>query len=168
LNILMVTSEAVPFAKTGGLADAVSALSVALSKLGHDVRIVLPRYYRIDRSKLEHLNGPMGVQCGYQEVWTGVYSSSLPDSNVPVYFIDHEQSYGRDGIYGAPDEPDFNDNPQRFSLLGHAALQLCRKIGWTPDIVHAHDWAAALAPILLKFHEEYTDFSASAHSIELG
>lgn len=162
LNILMVTSEAVPFAKTGGLADAVSALSVALSKLGHDVRVVLPRYYRIDRNKLEHVSGPMGVHCGYQEIWTGVYSAVLPDSTVPVYFIDHEQSYGRDGIYGIPEEPDFNDNPQRFSLLGHAALQLCRKIGWMPDIVHAHDWAAALAPILLKFHEAYSDFSATA------
>lgn len=158
----MVTSEAVPFAKTGGLADAVSALSIALSKLGHDVRIVLPRYYRIDRSALELIPGPMGVHCGYQEIWTGLYTTKLSGSDVPVYFIDHEQTYGRDGIYGVPGETDFNDNPQRFSLLGHAAFQLCRKINWMPDIVHAHDWAAALAPILLKFHGEYHDFSSTA------
>ncbi len=162
MKILMVTSEAVPFAKTGGLADAVSALSIALSKQGHDVRIVMPRYYKIDRSKLEHIPGPMGVHPGYQEIWTGVYQGSLPDSTVPVYFIDHEQSFGRDGVYGVPGETDFNDNPQRFSLLGHAAFQLCRKIQWYPDVIHAHDWAAALAPILLKFNERKGEFAKTA------
>jgi starch synthase len=162
MKILMVTSEAVPFAKTGGLADAVSALSIALAEQGHDVRIVMPRYYRIDRSKLTLIPGPMGVHPGYQEIWTGAYESVLPGSKVPVYFIDHEQSYGRDGIYGVPGETDFNDNPQRFSLLGHAAFQLCRKIQWIPDVIHAHDWAAALAPILLKFNERQGEFAHTA------
>lgn len=162
MKILMVTSEAVPFAKTGGLADAVSALSLALAKEGHDVRIVMPRYYKIDRNKLSLLPGPMGVHPGYQETWTGVYESSLPDSKVPIYFIDHENSYGRDGVYGVPGETDFADNPQRFSLLGHAAFQLCRKIKWFPDIIHAHDWAAALAPILLKFGERKNEFAQTA------
>jgi glycogen/starch synthases, ADP-glucose type len=162
MKILMITSEAVPYAKTGGLADAVSALSIALAKQGHDVRIVMPRYYRIDRNKLKLLPGPMGVHPGYQEIWTGVYEAVLPDTSVPVYFIDHEQSFGRDGIYGGPGETDFNDNPQRFSLLGHAAFQLCRKIQWYPDIIHAHDWAAALAPILLKFNERHDEFARTA------
>ena len=75
MKILMVTSEAVPFAKTGGLADAVSALSIALTELGHDVRIVLPRYYKIDRDKLNLLPGPMCVHCGFGETWTAVYES---------------------------------------------------------------------------------------------
>lgn len=162
MKILMITSEAVPFAKTGGLADAVSALSIALEKLGHDVRIVMPRYYKIDRNKLKQLSGPMGVHSGYQEIWTAVYESTLPGSKVPVYFIDHEQSFGRDGIYGVPGETDFNDNPQRFSLLGHAAFQLCRKMQWIPDVMHAHDWAAALAPILLKFNERHGNFANTA------
>ncbi len=162
MKILMVTSEAVPFAKTGGLADAVSALSLALAKEGHDVRIVMPRYYRIDRSKLEALPGPMGVHPGYQEIWTGVYTAKLPGTSVPVYFIDHEQSYGRDGIYGVPGETDFNDNPQRFSLLGHATFQLCRKLEWYPDVIHAHDWAAALPVILLKFNERRGNFAKTA------
>ena len=162
MNILMVTSEAVPFAKTGGLADAVSALSVALTNLGHDVRIVMPRYYRIDRSKLTIIPGPMAVHPGYQELWASVYESTLPGTTVPVYFIDHEQSFGRDGVYGVPGETDFHDNPQRFSLLGHAAFQLCRKIRWFPDIIHAHDWAAALAPVLLKFNERHDEFAHTA------
>lgn len=159
----MVTSEAVPFAKTGGLADAVSALSIALTELGHDVRIILPRYYKIDREKLELLPEPMSVHCGFGEVWTAVYKSVLPGKTpVPVYFIDHEQLFGRDGIYGTPQETDFHDNPERFTLLSQSAFQLCRKLDWIPDIIHAHDWSAALAPVLLKFKERYNGFEKTA------
>ena len=163
MKILMVTSEAVPFAKTGGLADAVSALSIALTELGHDVRIILPRYYKIDREKLELLPEPMSVHCGFGEVWTAVYKSVLPGKTpVPVYFIDHEQLFGRDGIYGTPQETDFHDNPERFTLLSQSAFQLCRKLDWIPDIIHAHDWSAALAPVLLKFKERYNGFEKTA------
>ena len=163
MKILMVTSEAVPFAKTGGLADAVSALSIALTELGHDVRIVLPRYYKIDRDKLNILPGPMCVHCGFGETWTAVYESVLPGKTpVPVYFIDHEQLFGRDGIYGTPQETDFHDNPERFTLLCQGAFQLCRKLNWIPDIIHAHDWSAALAPALLKFNERYNGFEKTA------
>lgn len=150
MKILMVTSETVPFAKTGGLADAVSALALTLRKQGHDVRIVMPRYYKIDRKKLEKIEGPMGVAAGQVETWVAVYKSELPDSDVPVYFIDHEQAFGRDGVYGTKAEPDFHDNPYRSALLCHGAFQLCRKLGWYPDIMHAHDWFCCMVPVLLK------------------
>ena len=150
MKILMVTSEAVPFAKTGGLADAVSALAIILKKQGHDVRIVMPRYYKIDRSKLIKFDAPLAVAAGQVETWVGVYQSCLPDSDVPVYFIDHEQAYGRDGIYGTKTETDFHDNPYRSALLCHGAFQLCRLLGWYPDIMHAHDWFCGLVPVLLK------------------
>jgi len=81
---------------------------------------------------------------------------------MPVYFIDHEQSIGGYGIYVAAGETDFNDNPQRFSLLAHASFQLCHKLQWYPDIMHAHDWAAALTPILLKFNERHDHFAHTA------
>ena len=87
MKILMVTSEAVPFAKTGGLADAVSALAIILKKQGHDVRIVMPRYYKIDRSKLIKFDAPLAVAAGQVETWVGVYQSNLPDSDVPVFFV---------------------------------------------------------------------------------
>ncbi|MDR2746565.1 MAG: glycogen synthase [Treponema sp.] len=157
MKILMAASEAVPFAKTGGLADAVSALSLALAKLGHDVRIVLPRYYCIDRSKLTQLEGELGVPVGGGEEWSAVYTTSLPGSPkknaVKVYFIEHEKFFGRDGIYGIPSEPDFLDNPRRFTFFCRAVFQLCRKLGWIPDILHAHDWPTAMAPVFLKFRE---------------
>ena len=163
MKILMVTAEAVPFAKTGGLADAVSALAIVLHKLGHDVRIVMPRYYKIDRSTLTPLEGPMGVPAGYIEAWTEVYQGIMPGTKgLPVYFIDHEQSFGRDGVYGTAADPDFHDNPYRFSVLCHGAFQLCRKLDWYPDIVHAHDWSAALVPVLLRFIQRHNGFQKTA------
>ena len=162
MRILMIASEAVPFAKTGGLADVVSALSYALQKLGHDVRIVMPRYYKIDRKDLVPIPGAMGVTIGDQEYWTEVFESKLPHSDVPVYFIDHEESFGRDGLYGSIFEPDFNDNPKRFSILCHAAFQVCRKQQWIPDIMHSHDWQTALVSVLLKFNEQYPEFAQAA------
>jgi starch synthase len=157
MKILMASSEAHPYAKTGGLADMVSALSIVLAKLGHDVRIVIPRYYSIDRSGLEALEGAMGVPMGGREEWCAVYRAVLPDSPgeypVPVYFIDHEQFFGREGIYGSPGEPDFLDNPRRFTFFSRAVFQLCRKTGWFPDILHSHDWPAAMVNVYLKFWE---------------
>ncbi len=151
MKILMVSAEAVPFAKTGGLADAVSALAGNLSELGHDVKIVMPRYYKIDRKKLTKLEGPLGVPVGIGQEWTAVYKAPLPGfAKVEVYFLDHEQCFGRDGVYGTKAEPDFFDNPYRFSLLAHGAFQVCNKLGWYPDIIHAHDWSAGLVPVLLK------------------
>ena len=150
MKILMVTSETVPFAKTGGLADAVSALAIALRKQGHDVKIVMPRFYKIDRAKLTPIEEPVAVAAGQIETWVKFYKADLPGSDVPVYFIDHEQAFGRDGIYGTKAEPDFHDNPYRSAVLCHGAFQLCRFLGWYPDIMHAHDWFCALVPVLLK------------------
>ena len=117
MKILMVTSETVPFAKTGGLADAVSALAITLKKQGHDVRIVMPRYYKIDRNKLKPIDVPLAVAAGRVETWVKVYESTLPKTEVPVYFLDHEQAFGRDGIYGTKSETDFHDNPYRAAVF---------------------------------------------------
>jgi starch synthase len=153
----MVSSEAVPWAKTGGLADTVSSLSIALAKQGHEVRIVIPRYYTVDRKQLSQLPGALGVPMGGREEWSAVYTALLPGAPkkqpVPVYFIDHEIFFGRDGIYGVPSEPDFLDNPRRFAFFCRAVFQLCRKLSWFPRIIHAHDWPTALAPVYLKFAE---------------
>ncbi|MDR2542406.1 MAG: glycogen synthase [Treponema sp.] len=158
MKILMVSSEAVPWAKTGGLADVVSALSIALAKLGHDVRIVIPRYYSIDKDNLKQIPGEMGTPMGNGiEEWSAVYTTNMPGTTkknpVKVYFIDHEIFFGRDGIYGNQMETDFIDNPRRFIYFSRAAFQLCRKIGWYPDVLHAHDWPSAVTPVYLKYAE---------------
>jgi starch synthase len=162
----MVSSEAVPFAKTGGLADAVSALSIALAKLGHEIKIVIPRYYHIDRSKLTLLEGEMGVPMGQGvEEWCAVYKTTLPGSPakmpVEIFFIDHEIFFGRDGIYGTPSEPDFIDNSRRFNFFSRSAFQLCQKIQWYPEVFHAHDWPSAAVPVYLKFALRYGPFEKS-------
>ena len=149
MKILLTASEVVPFAKTGGLADVAGALPRALEKLGHDVAVVMPRYYSIDRSSLEHVPGPLGVPMGPMgDLWAGVYRDTLPNSSVPVYFIDYEAFYGRSGLYADENGFSYSDNDNRFVFLSKAAFQLCRKIGFSPDIIHSHDWHTACQPVL--------------------
>ena len=155
----MVTSETVPYAKTGGLADVVTALSVHLKKMGHDVRILMPRYYHIDRGSLKKNDAALGIWLGKGEEWTAVYEGFLPDTDVPVYFLDHERFFGRDGIYGHKADEGFIDNAARYALLSRGAFQLCRMLHWTPDILHCHDWPAAPACYLLKKEEQHRGFS---------
>lgn len=160
-SILMITSEAVPFAKSGGLGDVVTALSIELKSRGHDVRIVMPRYYFIDKSELELLDGPLGIPVGFGEEWAAVYQTELPEKKVPVYFIDHEHLFGRNGIYGSSAAEEYPDNPRRFTLLCRGAFQLCKKLDWLPDVMHAHDWPAALVPVYLYTWERTAKFSAT-------
>jgi len=167
LKILMVTSEAVPFAKTGGLADVVSTLSAELSRMGHDVRIVMPRYYFIQRERLFKHWLPLGVPLGNDEHWSGLFESKLPATEVPVYFIDHEGLYGRDGVYGSKAEPFFSDNALRFAHLSRAALQVCRYLSWTPDVIHVHDWPTALVPLYLRDEAGAHPFAETATAITI-
>lgn len=149
INTLFVASEVVPFAKTGGLADVSGALPKALAALGVNVKVVMPRYYSIDKETLEHIPMALGVGMGSMgELWAGVYRSYLPGSDVEIYFIDHEAFYGRSGLYH--EEEAYADNDIRFVFLSKAALQLSRALDFRPDIVHANDWHTAALPVLLK------------------
>ena len=156
MDILMISSEAMPFASTGGLAGAVTSLSCALMDSGHNVKILLPRYYGISRDILKLLDSGFVISNQYGKIQTKLYTSTIKtpnDNNIDFYFLDYEEYFGRDGIYGSVTEPNYNDNPQRFSLLCQSAFQLCRKLNWYPDILHSHDWPSSLVPVLLKFYE---------------
>lgn len=161
-KILFVTSELVPFAKSGGLADMVSSLSLALFTLGYDVRIVLPRYYMIDRTFLKKHPRPLSVPLGWSEVWCAIYESYLLDSGVLVYFIDHEALFGRDGIYGSTASSSFDDNLERYTVLSRGAFEVCKMLNWIPDVIHTHDWPTALASVYLNTWEESGVFSRTA------
>jgi starch synthase len=161
LKILMVASELVPFAKTGGLADMVGALARELRGLGHDVRVVMPRYYSVEIGRLQRIGGPLGVPVGGGEEWCAVYASRIPDSDVTVYFLDHEVLYGRDGVYGTRMEPSFRDNLRRFTVLSRGALQLAKALDFVPDVIHAHDWPAALSSVYLNTFERGGPFAAA-------
>jgi starch synthase len=153
LSILMVAAEVAPFAKTGGLADVTGALARELAGLGHDVRVVMPRYYVVDRAhwNLRPVGGPLGVPMGIMgELWCGVLEGRLPHSEVPVYFIEFEQYFGRDGLYTTAYGDGYADNDNRFVLLSRAALQVCRMLAWPPDLVHVNDWHTAIIPLFLN------------------
>ena len=147
MKILMISSEAAPYAKTGGLADAVSALSKTLTELGHDVKILIPRYYGIDRQQLELCKSAVPVSTGFSIISVDFYKDGF------TYFVDYEPLFGRDGVYGDKNTPDFYDNPLRFSVLSRSAFVLCKALKWIPDVIHSHDWAACLTPVLLNYIE---------------
>ncbi len=151
LKIAFIASESVPYAKTGGLADVVGALPGALQQLGHEVIIIMPLYRSIDRNKfaVKPFLNPMGVWMGDTEEWCTVHQASNP-AGVPVYFIEFANYFDRDGIYHDAAFNDFEDNPRRYAFLSRAGLQLCKDIGFQPDIVHVHDWQSALASAYLK------------------
>jgi starch synthase len=146
LDVLMVTSEARPFAKTGGLADVCGALPLALARLGHRVTIVLPRYRGtdVDVTGAMRVDVPLGM------------------NHYPVRFIEHPLAegvtavlvdapglYDRDGLYGDA-AGEFSDNAFRFGVLCRGALEYARLRGRRPSVIHAHDWQAALTPVYAR------------------
>ncbi len=151
MKIAMISSECVPFAKSGGLADVVGALPAALKALGHEVIVVMPKYRSIDveTHDLTPFLQPMGVWMGNTEEWCSVDRAEM-DGEVPVFFIESEKYFKRDGLYHDAEFNDYLDNPRRFGFLTRAALQLCKDLRFYPDVVHAHDWQTALAPAYLK------------------
>ncbi|MBF0216851.1 MAG: glycogen synthase [Candidatus Omnitrophica bacterium] len=163
-KILFVASEAVPFAKTGGMGDVCGALPKVLKKMGHDVRLVLPRYWNINKSQHapKKAVSPMGVQMGLGTVWCEVLEGEL--EGVPVYFIEHEGYFGRAGYYDDGID-EFFDNAERFGFFCHAALQLAKDIGFQPDVVHCNDWQTGLIPGYLKIKYLYDPFFANTASV---
>jgi len=150
LKILFIASECTPFAKTGGLGDVVGALPKYLRRLGHDVRILMPLYSSIDRIKHGiQFDGSACIHMGNREEhWVGIHSALL-DQEVPVWFIEYERFFGRAGIYHEA-SGEYGDNAFRFALLSKASLQVCKDKNFIPDIMHCHDWCAALVPVYLK------------------
>ncbi len=145
LNILSISAEVAPFAKTGGLGDVAASLPKALQALGHDVRVVMPAYqsiedsYRTGKYGLHALPGQLNVPTGVGVVPVGVFEGRLPGSEVPVYFIAERNLFGRPSVYG------YNDDAYRFAFFSRAALELSLALNFRPDVVHGHDWHAAPA-----------------------
>lgn len=150
LKIAFIASECAPFAKTGGLADVVGALPQALRRLGHESIVILPKYAAIDDLKygLKPFLSPLGVWMGDSQEWCSTHMTEY--EGVPVYFIESQKYFERYGLYHDADFNDYQDNARRYGFFCRAALQLCRDMGFAPDIVHAHDWQTAAACAYLK------------------
>ncbi len=155
MNILFLASEVVPFAKTGGLADVAGALPKALHAMGHDVRVILPRYRAVDVKTFGFRARPerISVTLGGQALEGTVYESVIPHTAIPVYAINQPALFDRDGLYQDKGK-DFPDNLQRFSFFSQAGLRAIQQLGWKPDVLHAHDWQAALACAHLALTQE--------------
>ena len=118
LKILLVASECVPYASTGGMGDVVGSLPAALHKLGADIRVVVPKYGFIDMKKynISPFLEPMGVWMGNKEEWCSVHKT-VSHQGVPVYFIEHNIFFDRAGLYHDAAYNDYRDNPKRFAFL---------------------------------------------------
>jgi starch synthase len=161
LKVLFVASECVPFAKTGGLADVVGALPIALAARGHDVRVVLPRYRVAKKHAADRLPIALGVPLGRGEAWCGVWEARFPRGDARVYLLEHDVLYDREGIYGDAGGS-FGDNLVRYALLSRGAIRLADAIGFAPVIVHVHDWQASLVPVMLDTIEARSPVARAA------
>src|SRR5580658_8473571 len=140
-RILMVASEASPWAKTGGLADVLGALPPALAALGHKVGVVIPRYMGAKEAPAEPVREDLWLPVGDRWYETSVWE--LRSEGVSWFFVDQKELFDRPGLYG------FHDDHIRFALLSKAAIEISRRI-FPADILHCHDWPAALTPVFLQ------------------
>ena len=150
LRILFVTPEAVPFAKTGGLADVAGGLPKSPPALGCDIKLIMPYYRMVKQSGFPHqyLGGEIEVPMGDEKLKADIYLGHL-DQDIPVYFIGREEFFDREYLYSTS-KGDYFDNAERFIFFSKAALNFCQHIGFSPDILHHHEWQTGLIPAYLK------------------
>lgn len=145
MKILFVAPEGLPFSKTGGLADVVEALPRSLVESGHQVAVLLPRYRgnQANKTIIASLSAPLGGTMRFPAICeAGTFEG------VRYYFVDDPEYFNREKLYGDK-AGDYPDNALRFGELSRAAIEFCKQV-WMPDVMHCHDWQAALAPVYLR------------------
>ena len=162
MRILVVASEVVGFAKTGGLADVAGSLPRALAKRGHDIAVVMPHYrvVRYGKNPPEATAHVLHVPIGTRTLACRVYRSKLPGTEVPIYFIDAPEYFDRDdgyhgrGLYQQTMpggyKADYPDNAERFAFFSRAAIEIIDAVGFVPDVIHANDWQTGLVPAYIS------------------
>jgi len=160
MRILFVSSEVYPYAKTGGLADVSYSLPKTLYELGHDVRVMMPKYRHVQKVQpnlthtIHNLNVPVSNQLETCDLYQSCFddfknSTQCDDRNVPIYFIGHDEYFDREDLYQS-EQGDYEDNAARFIFFCRAVVEVVKKIGFRPDIIHCNDWQTALIPVYLK------------------
>ncbi len=164
MKIAFVSAEVTPFSKTGGLADVSGTLPPALAALGHEVLVITPLYASIDRTAhgLTLISTRGGIPgMGGTEIWEGRLGNAARRSR--VLFIG-AAAFDRAGLY-QENSRDYIDNDERFGFFSRAALLLLKHLGFQPDVIHAHDWQAALIPVYLKTRYQDDEFFSRTGSI---
>jgi starch synthase len=155
----MVTSEAHPFAKTGGLAEVTGALPLALARLGHRVTLIIPRYRGIEVGRVDEAMFSLGGR----SVGVGFARQPLA-AGVEAVLVDAPDLFDREGLYGTADG-DYADNAWRFAVFSRAALEFARLSGQRPSIIHAHEWQTGLVPAYQKMHFSHDPIVGGVPSI---
>ncbi len=167
LRVLLVSPEVVPFAKTGGLADVVGALSKVLSRIGCEVKTVLPKYRIVDEPKfnLDKIHLPLPeIRIGEKQVKFEIMKSHLSDSDTEYLFLANNEYFDRGELYADKKTGrDYEDNDKRFILFARGVLETIKALEWKPDLIHCNDWQSALIPAYLKtIYAEDQFFSKTA------
>lgn len=166
-KIMFVASEAAPFIATGGLAEVIGSLSKALAKNdNYDVRVIIPLYQDIKKEYRKDFRfiGNIFVPLSWRNQYCGIFE--YKSDNVTFYFVDNEYYFKRPGCYG------YYDDGERFAFFSRSVMEILSFIGFYPDVLHCHDWQAALAALYLKtiycFRPEYQYIRAvfTIHNIE--
>jgi starch synthase len=164
LKICLASAEVAPLAKTGGLADVAAALTAYLHRAGHDVRLLMPRYARLESQGLAIKPVPklqnLAMRIGPWDVSYSIDRTTLPGADVPVYLLRCPELYGREGIYTQDD-----DEHLRFILLSRSAIELCQRLRFAPDIFSCHDWHTALMPLYLRSVYAWDELFKNARSV---
>ncbi|MFE4709393.1 glycogen synthase GlgA [Paenibacillus sp. NPDC056722] len=159
MKVLFAAAEGHPFIKTGGLADVIGALPKALKGAGVDVRVIMPKYRGIPEKFTSQLQPVtvVNVPVGWRSQYCGI--ERLVHDGITVYFIDNEYYFGRDAIYG------YMDDGERFAFFNRAVLECLPAIDFQPDVLHCHDWHAAVIPLLLQGHYRHNPFYSDIRTV---
>lgn len=152
-KILMVASEAAPFARTGGLGDVLGALPQALSRQGHQVKVFLPRYGSVAFNHLpvRILDNSFEVEIDGKKHPASFEACYDRKNNNETIFVNNKDFFDRPELYRDPGTgKDYADNDERFIFFNRAVLEMLKAMNWQPDIIHVHDWQAGLIPVYLK------------------
>ncbi len=151
LSIMYVASEVVPFAKTGGLADVAGAMPQIVRELGHDIRIMMPKYASVSERifKIHDIKRltDIPIKVGDETHLGSIKSSFITNlkSKVQVYFLHNSEYFDRPGLYTDPKTlKDYPDNDDRFIFFARSVVQTLNRLGWIPDILHINDWQSGL------------------------
>lgn len=152
MKVLFAASEAVPFIKTGGLADVIGSLPKELTRQGLDVRVILPKYGDIPAVFQKAMTKVItfDVYIGWRKQYIGI--EMLQHDGVTFYFVDNEYYYKRPGIYG------YGDEAERFGFFCKGVIEALPLLDFQPDVIHCHDWQTGMIPVLLKAHYQHLPF----------
>jgi len=149
LKILHITPELAPLMSTGGLAEVAQALPIALRAKGHDVRVAMPKYRSIPDAAAGRPYCICEADFLHKKEFGALRVSVIPDTDIPLYLIEHEGYFGRQAPY-SDGAYEYADNAERFCFFCLAVLHGIPQLDWIPDVIHCHDWHCAMLPVYLR------------------